>query len=55
MIAMKRSCLLALLLAGLGVLGILEPTTTEDTHCHRAEHPIIAYKGEVQAQKNFQK
>jgi len=45
MTTMKGSCLLSLLLAGLGVLGILEPTTTEDTHCHRAEHPVIAYKG----------
>lgn len=45
MTTMNRSCLLAMLLAGLGVLGILEPTTTEDTHCHRAEHPVIAYKG----------
>lgn len=45
MTTMKESCFLALLLAGLGVLGILEPRTTEDTHCHRAEHPVISYKG----------
>ncbi|XP_030825622.1 semaphorin-5A [Camarhynchus parvulus] len=44
MTTMKGSCFFTLLLAGLGVLGILESTTTEDTHCHRAEHPIIAYK-----------
>ncbi|KAJ7397262.1 hypothetical protein BTVI_136935 [Pitangus sulphuratus] len=44
MTTMKGSCLFSLLLAGLGVLGMLEPTTTEDMHCHRAEHPIIAYK-----------
>lgn len=46
MTTMKGSCFLALLLAGLGVLGVLE-STTEDTHCHRAEHPIIAYKGKM--------
>lgn len=45
MTTMKGSCLVALLLAGLGALGILEPTITEDTQCHRAEHPVIAYKG----------
>ncbi|XP_010209945.1 PREDICTED: semaphorin-5A-like, partial [Tinamus guttatus] len=44
MTTMKGSCLLALLLTGLGVLGILESTTKEDTHCHRAEHPVISYK-----------
>lgn len=47
MTTMKGSCFLTLLLAGLGVLEILEPTTTDDTHCHRTEHPIIAYKGKM--------
>jgi len=44
MTTMKGSCLLVLLLAGFGVLGILEPDA-EDIHCHRAVHPVITYKG----------
>lgn len=44
MTTMKGSCLLTVLLAGFGVLGILEPAA-EDIHCHRAEHPVITYKG----------
>lgn len=44
MTTMKGSCLLVLLLAGFGVLGILEPDA-EDIHCHKAVHPVIAYKG----------
>lgn len=45
MATMKRNGLIALLVAGLGVLEILELTATEDSLCQRTEHPVITYKG----------
>ncbi|KAH1176947.1 hypothetical protein KIL84_010649, partial [Mauremys mutica] len=41
---MKGNGLVALLVVGLGVIGILVSAATEDSQCHRAEHPVIMYK-----------